>query len=285
MTWGQLSLALSRKVQSKPIDELASALNLAYSSILRERRWQGLLQARTLVTAAPYTTGTIDLTQASTSVTGTGTAFSSSMVGRWLQVAGSNELYSVASVESGTALTLDRVFAETTAAAAGFSIWQDTYTLDDEIREVLSVEFPGLLQPVEGTSQDGLRRFCPLPSTLGAPRLWAPYHDEPDAFDGVQIRRITLAPAPDGVYGLRVNCIMAARGFDGSNTEESPLAWVDDGALYGAALQILTDGQLGANLAGAGLARMKVEDSRLTGPQRFAMASRFTAHRARRWMR
>lgn len=285
MTWGQLSLALSRKAPNLPIDEIADSLNRAYDGILRERRWRALFQSTVLVTAAPVSGGTVTVTADSAAVVGSGTAFSGEMVGRIFQVVGSNEVYSVAEVTDETNLTLDRVFAETTAAGASYRITQDVYSLGVLAREVVSVEFPGGSVPVEGVSLEELRQFCPIPGTEGQPRIWAPYHDVADTYTGIAVARLVLAPTPDAVYGLKVNYIVVARGFDGSNTEESPMPFVDDAALYGAALVILTLGQAGQDLKAEGLRRMKVEDNRRTGPQRIMMDARYTEHRLRRWTR
>lgn len=83
---------------------------------------------------ADYTTGTITtLTNGTTTVTGSGTAWNASMVGRYLQIAstsaangGDNLWYEIAGVASSTSLTLVRAYGGTSisAGSASYTIGQ-----------------------------------------------------------------------------------------------------------------------------------------------------------------
>lgn len=57
-----------------------------------------------------YTTGTAAATNGSLSVTGTGTAFTSAMVGRYFRVDADGRWYKIRTVTNGTTLTLDNYF-------------------------------------------------------------------------------------------------------------------------------------------------------------------------------
>lgn len=73
---------------------------------------------------ADYTTGTVALTNASASVTGTGTSWTASMAGRWIKFTPSNTAansgdglwYETSAFGSGTALTLSKTYGGSTAS-------------------------------------------------------------------------------------------------------------------------------------------------------------------------
>jgi hypothetical protein len=74
---------------------------------------------------ADYTTGTISLTNGSTTVTGSGTTFTSAMVGRWLNVtspSGDGNWYEISTFSSTTVITLKKTYQGSTVSGASFTI-------------------------------------------------------------------------------------------------------------------------------------------------------------------
>ena len=82
-----------------------------------------------IATTPTYETGTIDVTNASTAITGTGTSFASTMVGSYLKASGSAEYYQIASVESTTELTLTTNYLGDTDTALEYAIHKLFYDL------------------------------------------------------------------------------------------------------------------------------------------------------------
>ena len=75
------------------------------------------------LSASDYTTGTVTMTNNSTTVTGAGTTFTASMVGRWIRAtAGDYEWYKIESFTSTTVVVLDRVYNGATVAGSAFVI-------------------------------------------------------------------------------------------------------------------------------------------------------------------
>lgn len=84
------------------------------------------------LSAPDYTTGTVTVTNASTAITGSGTAWTTNMAGRWINVpqttdnttSGDDEWYQIASVTSATALVLDNQYqgATATSVSGGYTI-------------------------------------------------------------------------------------------------------------------------------------------------------------------
>lgn len=91
--------------------------------------------------AADYSTGTVAITQNSATVTGTGTTFTSEMVGRYLCETDSNgepigEFYKIGAFVSTTSLTLETVFEESSLSGATYLIGESP-NLPPEVHELI----------------------------------------------------------------------------------------------------------------------------------------------------
>ena len=83
---------------------------------------------------APYTTGTVSVSADGTTVTGSGTAWTSALhAGQVIVFYGNENVYYIASVESTTSLTLNVAFIGTTLAAATYTIHTVNYALPSVI--------------------------------------------------------------------------------------------------------------------------------------------------------
>lgn len=71
---------------------------------------------------AYYSTGTITVTNASTSLTGSGTTFNSSFVGRYVYPLGSAKGYRISAYVSATSLTLESAYAGSTLTGVAYEI-------------------------------------------------------------------------------------------------------------------------------------------------------------------
>lgn len=75
---------------------------------------------------AQYRTGTVAVTNNSTSVVGTGTAFlTNAVVGNTFKVAGINAIYQIIAVVSDTQITISPAYAGTTASTLTYQITRD----------------------------------------------------------------------------------------------------------------------------------------------------------------
>lgn len=83
-----------------------------------ERRMRDMSQA-------DYTTGTVVLTNNSTTITGTGTTFTSAMVGRWIRIDdpnGDGMWYKIIGFTSTTVMTLEKAYDGDTTTSLAFTI-------------------------------------------------------------------------------------------------------------------------------------------------------------------
>jgi len=77
---------------------------------------------------ASYNTGTVAVTNLSSTVTGTGTTWTSAMTGMKFTIASTNEIYTFTYV-SATSGTISPVYQGATNGSTSYSIFQDTYEL------------------------------------------------------------------------------------------------------------------------------------------------------------
>jgi hypothetical protein len=73
-------------------------------------------------TVALYATGTVTVTNGSATVTGSGTTFTSAMVGRYFHVAGDTDRYLISAFVSATEITLSTVYGGTGGAGQSYNI-------------------------------------------------------------------------------------------------------------------------------------------------------------------
>jgi len=87
-------------------------------------------------TTPSYTTGTVSVTQDSTTVTGSETSWTSSMVGRYIKIADDDEYYEISSVDSSTQITLTSAYIGSTASGQSYTIYKIFYPLASDFKKM-----------------------------------------------------------------------------------------------------------------------------------------------------
>lgn len=144
-----------------------------------------------LVTTPAYLTGTIDVTNGSRTVTGTGTVFTTDMVGRYLRQ--KTNWHRIESVSGPTTLTLESPFTEDTTTGSGYHIVQRWYRLAPNIRKLLpTFSHMRLRRTLQLVSRDSLDMSIPSRFSINqVPQYIAEI--EPDD-DGT--KRVEIYPYP-----------------------------------------------------------------------------------------
>lgn len=93
----------------------------AYQSILRLRPWVVALKNTQVWVFGPYTTGTVSVTNGSATVTGSGTTWTSAMVGRYISI-GDTIPQRILTVPLATSLTIDVAWSGSALSAQTYSI-------------------------------------------------------------------------------------------------------------------------------------------------------------------
>jgi hypothetical protein len=128
-----------------------------------------------LILQPSYSTGTVAITQGSTSVTGTDTAWSTTnawgianaRAGGKVRVSGTQDVYTVAAVGGATAMTLAEKFVGSTVTAASYLYFEDEYTLAPDFARPVDVRSfsDGFNIPIIGRTE--FRRRYPRNVTTG----------------------------------------------------------------------------------------------------------------------
>lgn len=114
-------------------------VNTSYARIIRAGNWSAVRGEGEFVIPATYSTGTANVTQSSTGVTGTGTTWTSAMIGRQFFTVGTGPFYTITDVPTSTSLTLDRVYGEATANLQVYDILLVLITLPTDFLKFQSV--------------------------------------------------------------------------------------------------------------------------------------------------
>lgn len=150
-------------------------------------------QRGTFTTVPSVTTGTVSVTQDSTSV-----VFSSGIVLaadplRIVQIDGEQSWFNLTRGAGDTLGALSSKWPTTTNATATFTIAYPTITFPAAVGEILSIWREGF-EPLHFNSDAQLSTILPQ-VTSGIPTHWSPYlHDEAAATPSDDLRRVFLAP-------------------------------------------------------------------------------------------
>lgn len=113
---------------------IKNLINTSIERIAREANWKILRRSGKFYTVAPYITGTVSCTNGSTLVAGSGTLWLTGtapvVVGRRMSLGGSNQRYTIVSINSDTSINVDYTFDGTTASGLTYTIYgQEEYNL------------------------------------------------------------------------------------------------------------------------------------------------------------
>lgn len=185
-----------------------------------------------LLTHAPYTTGTVDITAAArTTVTGTSTlwttavtgmGFNNARAGGKMTFSGSTEVHEVSTVDSATQITLTNRWTGDALTAATYAYFEDEYALaTDFLRPVDMRNFSTDLNiPFIGPME--FRRAYPRNSYRAKPKV-ATLIQLGFSANTTPRYRVVLAPTPDDEYSIPYNYITSYLAVTDTGTEQTQL--------------------------------------------------------------
>lgn len=148
-----------------------------YSEFIPLRNWSFTRKGGLLSTTAEYTTGTVAVTNASTTITGTGTTFTSAMVGRRFKVDSDSRSYKITGFTSTTVLTIESGYEGDTASGKTYHICKDTYNLSKWVSSpsrIYSFNNPEQGNRLTFLSLSDKQSFAPGVSDIGTPSNYTP---------------------------------------------------------------------------------------------------------------
>lgn len=159
-------------VPELPIFLAKKFINQRYRRLADMRGWAGLRAEGEFLINAAYSTGTVTVTRNSTTVTGSGTAWAASDVGRQFQAGNRAPAYTITAVASGTSLTLDRVYGGDTASGSAYRILDAYVTVPADFKRFIVVTDPAQNWRLRHwVTQEEINRWDPARTYTGSP--WA----------------------------------------------------------------------------------------------------------------
>ncbi len=207
-TFVQHSAKLMEEVHSFTVAKARQGINDAYIRLCEMHPWQHLLKRFTLQTEAEYSTGTIAITENTSSVVLTdgawvvswGTAPST----RRMEISGRDEPYDVTVFGSTTTATLADTYIGADLLTGTYNLFRDTYPLPTDCGYT---ELMALYDPTNRAGDDGRLWFFPQPRFVRELMADPLSTGIPACFTFMQMTTETpprptlrLYPAPDGVY-------------------------------------------------------------------------------------
>jgi len=183
------------------IPVIKQRINVRYKQILEQEDWLFLNDSE-MVTLPERTsnasTESCDVTFGSATVSGTGTSWTSDLVGKLFRVGDDAQFYRVSAVGSTTSLTLERAYAQDTSTGEDFEYWNEKYTpASSDVSKITSVVYQTEL--VE-KPQDYFQRLDPERTSEGSPVYWSVV----DKASEGGLSTFDIWPVPDDNYGVRV---------------------------------------------------------------------------------
>lgn len=114
---------------------IQQALQFSLNRISQEYEFPYYMNSKGVITTvAPYSTGTVTSVNGSSTVSGLGTNFNSSMVGRKFQIQGDQAHYYILTVNSTISITLSVPYQGTAQSGVTYNIYKDEYRLASDVQ-------------------------------------------------------------------------------------------------------------------------------------------------------
>lgn len=142
MLLGDFVTELADRLKVKDVDNLsvkailARKINEASKEVGRIHDWSCLKIHGSFNATPNYVTGTVTITNDSRVITGSGTTWTASMVGRYFQSSAGANWYRIVAFNSATELVLETPIVETSGGGKTYKIWKRFYYLSSNVRTV-----------------------------------------------------------------------------------------------------------------------------------------------------
>lgn len=177
-------------------------VNKAHREVCESHAWRELEAVSTITTVAPYTTGTVAISNGAANVTGAGTTFTSGMVGRKLSLGYGKPWFVIDTQTNDTDITIDTSWPFASVTASTYTMYEDVYSLGSDVDRVYLDRV--YLYDDEGyqigrlTHGEFLER-SDFPEQSGKPDYFAIIENDASGYLQVQIGPY----APDAVYVIK----------------------------------------------------------------------------------
>lgn len=190
------------------------------------------IRRRVVITRAPYTTGTVAITTASsrTAVTGTSTVWTTTdsfgianaRAGGKITFSGLTDVYEVATVGGAGSITLASQYTGEDLTAATYNYFEDEYSLAADFGSIADLRMFSTDANIPIIGRMKFNRAFPRNSTKGQPRFAC---SEQLTFSGTAAPRpiVRLAPVPNAVYQIPYEYVTINLAVTSAGVEQAAL--------------------------------------------------------------
>lgn len=220
-----------------------------FRDIRRKRLWSWRVAQSQFIIPNVITTGTVQITQNSPVVLGTGTTWDVSLIGRQFRAGINSPVYTIASVASALQLTLDQPMGNASASGLGYQIFQCYLSPPSDFQDFLSVrDIVNNVRLALHVSQDQLDSWDAQRASSGTPYCIADFRYGSNPTVG-SVSGAVLAvgtqgdPAPvlTGLYTGRTDSIFIITVTLGGATGTATFSWTKDNGTVNAGILTTTD--------------------------------------------
>lgn len=186
-------------------------------------------QAR-ITTMAPYTTGTVSITQGSTTLTGASTLWTTTnafgianarTTGK-LVINGTAPIYEISSVGGAGTITLTSAYVGADVSAGTYSYFEDEYDLHADFLRPMDLQFFDAASEIRIIDRNRFRRSYPQNSVTGRP-LIACLLDRAFVGNTTPIRRVVFFRPPDANYTIPYSFVTNKLAISSTGTAQQAL--------------------------------------------------------------
>lgn len=172
-TFSSMYRSLRLWVPDLPIFLAKQLIRDRYRRVAERRIWSALRAESEFILNDAKTAGTVTATRNSATVTGSGTSFAGSDVGRQFQVGNRAPTYTISAVASTTSMTIDRVYGDTTVGSGlSYRILDAYVTCPADFKHFIVIYDPKQNWRLRHfVTQDDIARLDPARTSAGTP--WA----------------------------------------------------------------------------------------------------------------
>ena len=184
-----------------------------------------------LVTQPEYITGTVTISQGSTSLTGASTAWNTAnafsannaRVGGKVVIDGGAEVYEVSAVGGDTAITLTSAFVKADVSGGSYVYFEDEYALHDDFARPVALDNFDTADEIELIGGKQFRLRYPRNRTTGKPRV-ATLIDKNFAGNTTPVRRVVFWQPPKDAGSISYSFITNKLAVKADGTAQANLS-------------------------------------------------------------
>ena len=153
-------------------DFLLRGLNMHRADLNKRRNWPWRVKTTYVQTVANYTDGTVTVTNGSRTVSVSGGAFTSAMVGRFFKLDREAEMYEIAAVPNSSTLTLRLPYIGAGASSQPYRVWKRYYELDPDVPNHKSIVLGQWPYTIRWIDEGQFNSAFIQPYLQGYPEAW-----------------------------------------------------------------------------------------------------------------